>query len=174
MTRHTILDQVLHRFTLESRKFRKFCFTRDDHRLQPREVDPQTLHQYAMFIENLLIHSGKSRYLSKMNQGIEWVASIAGYFDRSVFLVPFREPRQQAASLLSQHNNFSRLSRYESKYLGWIEHHEFGATHLGFFENQEQVRPAFSPENFNYWLEQWKTVTATCRSWRTCTRTSFR
>ncbi len=254
MTRHTLLDQVLHRFALESGRFRKFCFTRecerndrvldrhrenvfitgvarsgstallnalyasddfasttyqlmpfvlapslsgviagipkttvaaterrhcdsimidldsaealdgifwntffprDDHHLQPRKVDPLTLHQYAMFIENILIHSGKSRYLSKMNQGIEWVASIAGYFECSVFLVPFRDPRQQATSLLNQHNNFTRLSRYESKYLGWLEHHEFGATQLGFFENQEHAHPAFTPENFNYWLEQW-------------------
>ncbi len=255
MTRHTIFDQVLHRFTLESHSFRKFCFTRecerndgvsdhhrenvfvsgiarsgsttllnalhasdsfasttyqlmpfvlapslskviagisktvvapterrhhdsikiglnsaealdgifwntyfprDDHHMHPREVEQQTLHQYAMFIENILIHFGKSRYLSKMNQGIEWVASLAGYFDRSNFLVPFRDPRQQAASLLNQHNNFSRLSSYESKYLGWLEHHEFGATHLGFFEHHQQACPAFSPENINYWLEHWK------------------
>ncbi len=255
MTRHTILDQVLHRFTLESSKFRKLCFTRecernnrvfnrhrdnvfiagvarsgstallnalyasdsfasttyrlmpfvlapslssviagitkstvaaterrhrdsikidlnsaealdgifwntyfprDEHHLHPREVGLQTLHNYAMFIENILIHSGKSRYLSKMNQGIEWIESIVDHFDCSVFLVPFRDPRQQASSLLNQHNNFSHLSRYESKYLGWLEHHEFGATHLGFFENHEQVRPTFSPGNINYWLEQWK------------------
>ncbi len=255
MTRHTLLDRLLHRFALESGRFRKFCFTRecerndrvfdrhrenvfitgvarsgstallntlyssggfasttyrlmpfvlapslskviagipktavaaterrhrdsiridldsaealdgifwntyfprDNHHLQPREVDPQSLQGYAMFIENILIHSGKNRYLSKMNQGIEWVASIAGHFDRSVFLVPFRDPLQQASSLLKQHNNFSHLSRYERKYLGWLEHHEFGATQLGFFENQEQARPAFSVENLNYWLEQWK------------------
>ncbi|MCP4232426.1 MAG: sulfotransferase [Aestuariibacter sp.] len=129
---------------------------RHDHHIQPREVELQTLHYYAMFIENLLIHFGKSRYLSKMNQGIEWVASLAGYFDRSVFLVPFRDPVQQAASLLNQHNNFSRLSSYESKYLGWLEHHEFGATHLGFFEHTQRAHPAFSPQDINYWLEQWQ------------------
>ncbi len=255
MTRHTILDQVVHRFMLESHRFRKFCFTRecerndrvsDRHRenvfvagvarsgstallsalhssdsfasttyrlmpfvlapslskviagisktavapterrhhdsinidfnsaealdgifwntyfprdgnyMHPREVEPQTLRQYAMFIENILIHFGKSRYLSKMNQGIEWVANLAVYFDRSVFLLPFRDPRQQAVSLLNQHNNFSCLSRYESKYLGWLEHHEFGTTQLGFFDHHQQTCSVFSPQDINYWLEQWK------------------
>ncbi len=255
MTRHTLLDQVLNRFALESRTFRKFCFTREcerndrafnphrdnvfvagvarsgstallnslyasedfastsyalmpfvlapslsqvigripkkavnpterkhgdnieidlssaealdgifwntflppkDLHLQPREVPPLTLCGYAMFIENILLNSGKNRYLSKMNQSITLIASLACYFDRAVFLVPFRDPLQQASSLLRQHHNFALLSGYEKKYLTWLGHHEFGATHIGFYENHEPSRSAFSPESFNYWLAQWK------------------
>ena len=255
MTQHTFLDQVLNRFALESRTFRKFCFTRecerndrvsDPHRenvfiagvarsgstallnslyasdefastsyalmpfvlapslsnvigripktpvnpserkhgdnieidlnsaealdgifwntflssnslqLQPREVPPQTLHRYAMFIENILLHSGKNRYLSKMNQSITLIASLAAYFDRAVILVPFRDPLQQASSLLRQHHNFALLSGYEKKYMVWLGHHEFGATHIGFYEYHQHSRSDFAPESFNYWLEQWK------------------
>jgi hypothetical protein len=254
MTSHTILDQVLNRFALQSSRFRKFCFTRecerngmalDRHRsnvfiagvarsgstallntlhasgkyasttynlmpfvlgpslscviaripkapvgaierrhgdtiqidsesaealdgvfwstflptgnhLQPREVSQQTLHQYAMFIENILIHSNQDRYLCKMNQGITMLASLAPYFDRSVFLMPFRNPLQQASSLLRQHRNFARISRYEKKYLGWLGHHEFGATHLGFFDNQNESHPVLATDDLNYWLQQWK------------------
>ena len=175
MTGHTILDQVLNRFALQSSRFRKFCFTREcerngmaldrhrsnvfitgvarsgstallntlhasgkyasttynlmpfvlgpslssviaripkasvgaierrhgdtiqidsgsaealdgvfwstflptGHHLQPREVSQQTLDQYAMFIENILIHLNQDRYLCKMNQGITKLLSIS-------------------------------------------------------------------------------------------------
>ena len=60
--------------------------------LAERNVPPAILRQYAMFIENLLLDAGASRYLSKMNQGIDKLESLAVYFERSIFLVPFRDP----------------------------------------------------------------------------------
>ena len=129
-------------------------------RLRPREVPPATLRRYAMFIENLLLDAGASRYLSKMNQGIDKLESLAGYFERSIFLVPFRDPLQQAASLGRQHRNFGRLSGYETRYFGWLGHHEFGALHRAFGAGAAPPGPAHAPGGLNYWLQQWRDVYA--------------
>lgn len=125
-------------------------------RLQPREVPPETLRQYAMFVENLLLDAGASRYLSKMNQGIDKLASLATYFEQSVFLVPFRDPLQQASSLERQHQNFSHLSGYDKKYFGWLGHHEFGTMHRAFRVGGEPTSPAHAASGLNYWLQQWR------------------
>ncbi len=124
-------------------------------RLLPREVPPRVLRSYAMFIENLLTGAGAARYLSKMNQGIDKLASLAAYFDHSTFVLPFRQPLQQASSLLRQDRHFSALSWYEKKYFAWLGHHEFGATHREFFATADPVTPRYDRVSLNYWLAQW-------------------
>lgn len=117
-----------------------------------RNVPESILLKYAQFIENLLVHEGRDRYLGKMNQGIDKIDSLSGYFHRSIFLVPFRDPLQQATSLLRQHRRFSQLSAYEKRYLGWQEHHEFGALHRGFIHQTRSI----DWHTLNYWLGQWR------------------
>ena len=127
-----------------------------DGRLLSRELTADTLRDYAMFIENLLRTSSADRYLCKMNQDITLVESLAGYFRNSIFLVPYRDPLAQSASLLRQHLNFSRLSGYEKTYLQWLGHHEFGMTHRPFHEADTKAQTTFSTDDRNYWLQQWK------------------
>jgi hypothetical protein len=131
---------------------------REEDRILPCDPGEELLRRYAMSIENLLLHSARNRYLSKMNQRIELLPGLALYFERSLFLLPFRDPLQQAASLLRQHRNFARLSAYEADYLGWLGHCEFGATHLGFYESRAQTISKFPIESLDYWLEQWQNV----------------
>ena len=128
---------------------------RQEDRILPFDPGEELLRRYAMFIENLLLHSARDRYLSKMNQRIELLPALAQYFERSLFLLPFRDPLQQAASLLRQQRNFSRLSAYEAEYLRWLGHCEFGATHRGFYESHAQPISKFPIESLDYWLEQW-------------------
>ena len=117
-----------------------------------RNVPKSILLKYAQFIENLLVHESRDRYLGKMNQGIDKLDSLSGYFHRSVFLVPFRDPLQQTASLLRQHRRFSQLSAYEKRYFGWQEHYEFGALHRGFIHQTRSI----DWHTLNYWLQQWR------------------
>ena len=128
---------------------------REEDRILPYDPEEELLRRYAMFIDNLLLHSAGNRYLSKMNQHIELLPALALYFERSLFLLPFRDPLQQAASLLRQHRNFARLSAYEAEYLRWLGHCEFGATHLGFYESSAQEISKFPVDCLDYWLEQW-------------------
>ena len=125
-------------------------------RIEPRQVPAEILREYAMFIENLLLDAGAGRYLSKMNQGIDKLASLAGYFAQSVFLLPYREPLQQASSLRRQHQRFGRLSGYEKKYFGWLGHHEFPALHRRFDFEPTAVAALDETSDLNYWLRQWR------------------
>ena len=120
--------------------------------VQIQEVPGPIINRYAQFIENLLAHENRERYLSKMNQGIGKLESLSQYFENSVFLIPYRDPLQQAASLLRQHRRFSRLSGYQRRYLGWQGHHEFGALHRGFLKPTRSI----DWHTLNYWLDQWQ------------------
>ena len=53
-----------------------------------------------------------------MNQGIDRIAALAEYFERALILVPFREPRFQAASLLRQ-SGFTDVSDILGGYGAW-------------------------------------------------------
>lgn len=125
-------------------------------RIEAREVPAATLREYAMFIDNLLLDAQAGRYLSKMNQGIDKIAALAAYFERSVFLVPFRDPLQQAASLQRQHRRFAHLSAYEKKYFAWLGHHEFGALHRRFCPDPAAPDEDRAADDINYWLRQWR------------------
>ena len=129
-------------------------------RICPRDLPPELLERYAMFVENLLRHEQRQRYLSKTNQGIDKIAAIASGFPNSIVLVPFRDPQQQAASLCRQHRNFGSLDAYETRYLFWLDHHEFGSTHRPFVESENAEIPRGDPGQVDYWLEQWYTIYA--------------
>ncbi|MDJ0778746.1 MAG: sulfotransferase [Gammaproteobacteria bacterium] len=122
---------------------------------RPRAVPGELLRQYACFIENLLAAYGGERYLAKMNQSIDKLAALASYFQRSLFLVPFRQPLAQAGSLLRQQQNFARLSWYERRYFGWLEHHEFGALHRPFVAGEAPAPAIDDLDRLDYWLRRW-------------------
>ena len=124
--------------------------------IQPHDVNDDLLRDYARFIENLLHQREQARYLGKMNHGIARLAALAGYFHRSLFLVPFRDPLQQALSLCRQHENFTRVDAYEARYLAWLEHYEFGRVHRSFVDTPGTGRNPYSPTSVNYWLQEWR------------------
>ena len=73
----------------------------------------------------------------------------------SKILIPFRNPIQQAYSLLSQHQKFivsAKNDKFVSDYMRWIGHTEFGPNYIPihnknlFFEDYMDI---------NHWLEQW-------------------
>lgn len=82
------------------------------------------------------------RYLSKNNLNIARIDWLRAAFPDARFVVPFREPRQHAASLLRQHRNFlaqHRQDPFVREYMAAIGHFDFG----------ENLRPV----NFNGWLD---------------------
>ncbi len=99
------------------------------------------------------------RYLSKNNLNIARIDLLASNFPDAVFIVPFREPLQHAASLLHQHINFleiHRRDRFARDYMAGIGHYDFG----------ENLRPvdfggwldranSSDPTTLSFWLEYW-------------------
>ena len=115
-----------------------------------KEIDLE-LENYT---NSILEKYKKKRYLSKNNNIFRKLNLIKKKFQKSFFLIPFRNPENQSYSLYKQHLNFIELhkrNKFSLKYMSDLGHFEFGKNH----------KPWFQPINFkdaldiNYWLEQW-------------------
>ena len=106
------------------------------------------------YISLILFSYGKFRYLSKNNNNFRRINLIKEIFPNSIFLLPIREPLQQAYSLYSQHLNFTELQKNNTfilKYMNFLGHNEFGLNHHYWFKPVKHKNLL----NINYWLEQW-------------------
>lgn len=102
------------------------------------------------------------RYLSKNNMNVARLAAPPSPMRDGLFLVPFREPVQQAASLLRQHERFTAIHRespFTREYMAAIGHHEFG-DELKPLDVGGWLEGAPPPGELGFWLRYW---TATYR-----------
>ncbi len=100
-----------------------------------------------------------ARYLSKNNLNIARAGLLHRLFPDSTIVVPFREPMQQAASLLAQHRNFLSIHRedpFASEYMRSIGHFDFGQNLRPIdFDRWLDKRSGQDPEHLAFWLEYW-------------------
>ncbi|WP_076411297.1 sulfotransferase [Shewanella sp. UCD-KL12] len=100
-----------------------------------------------------------SRYISKNNANIARTKVISSLYPDSIILVPFRDPFEQAISLLRQHNHFSTLHRdshFSKIYMKSIGHYEFGALHKPIaFPKLKRFIGGHQFSELNYWLAYW-------------------
>jgi len=120
--------------------------------LRPYTPDADAIAGYKDLIRLILRKTGRSRYLAKNNNLILRLGPLAEAMPEAVFLVPLRAPLAHAASLLRQHEIFSTSDRFTRDYMGWLGHHEFGATHLPF---RFEPIPAGDPAMLDRWLDTW-------------------
>jgi hypothetical protein len=106
------------------------------------------------YIKLILKKYNRKKYLSKNNNNYLRFDKLSQAFPKSKFIVPFRDPLQQANSLLKQHLSFLKIqkeNRFALEYMNSLGHFEFGQNH----------KPWATPlkykdkESINYWLEQW-------------------
>ena len=86
--------------------------------------------------------NGATRYLSKNNLNIARLAAPPAPLREGTFVIPFRDPLQQAASMKRQHERFLEIHEEDDfvrEYMEAIGHHEFGK--------------GLKPVNFNGWLD---------------------
>lgn len=130
------------------------------HSLVPMKASKEVTRDFIKYIAAIIQKQNTlkyHRYLSKNNNNILRLQSIAAAFPNAALMIPFRSPLQHAYSLLQQHKKFKKRhegSRFEAKYMNWLVHHEFGSNHKPFVfeENQQQSSDALS---LVYWLELW-------------------
>jgi hypothetical protein len=82
------------------------------------------------------------RYISKNNGNVARISWLARAFPEAVFVIPFRDVAEQAASLLRQHTNFLDIhakDAFARDYMAGIGHFDFG-------EN-------FRPIDFEGWID---------------------
>ena len=115
------------------------------------------LADFQRYISLIVKDSPGKRYLSKNNNNILRLHSLVSAFPQAIILIPFREPLQQAYSLLRQHRRFCREQEtdpFVKKYMAWLVHHEFGIDHRPFqFEGEEPL--SGDPLELEYWLRVW-------------------
>jgi hypothetical protein len=122
-------------------------------RLVPHVPDEELFAGYRDLIRLVLRRTSKTRYLSKNNNHLLRLESLAKAFPDSVILVPIRDPIEHARSLLNQHKRFIGSDPFTRAYMGWLGHHEFGDTHRPFaWDGAAVVGDALG---LDYWLAQW-------------------
>ncbi len=102
------------------------------------------------------------RYLAKNNADVARVPAIWTALPDATLVVPFRDPVQQAASLLRQHERFLLLHRRDAflrRYMAAIGHFEFGANLRPIdFDGRfgaSGVDPREQALQLAFWLESW-------------------
>ena len=101
--------------------------------------------------------SGPLRYLSKNNLNIARLAAPPAPLQEGTFLIPFRDPVQQAASMRRQHERFLQLHAEDDfvrEYMEAIGHHEFGKG-LRPVDFGNWLADAPSPDRLSFWLRYW-------------------
>lgn len=130
-------------------------------RLKVTEVGEDVYRKYRIYQDLLHNESGTERtlYLAKNNNFILRYSELRQYDENFVLLILFRDPLQQAFSLLNQHMRYQKLQGEDSfvaEYMNWLGHYEFGGNHK-YFDFGNFISPVehFNPNTIDYWLVIW-------------------
>lgn len=96
---------------------------------------------YRAHIQKLLAVSRRQRYVAKNNYLVTRLEYLLKLFPDARFVIPIRNPRQQVASLVKQHQLFSRLNaedRRVSRQLQLSGHFEFGPLRRPIIVNEDR------------------------------------
>lgn len=130
-------------------------------RLKVTEVGEDVYRKYRIYQDLLHNESGNREtfYLAKNNNFILRYPELRKYDENFVLLILFRDPLQQAFSLLTQHVRYQKLQREDSfvtEYMDWLGHYEFGGNHK-YFDFGNFIRPLehIGQNTIDYWLVIW-------------------
>jgi len=128
--------------------------------LAPVPPEGETLESFRLFARLVQLRYGRSRYLSKNNNNVLRLPGLVSAFPDAVLIHPFREPLQQAASLLNQHRRACVTQTddpFRRKFMTWLGHREFGLDQRPFLFADAPARDG-DRESINYWLQAWISV----------------
>lgn len=122
----------------------------------------ESIRKFKIFVQLITLKYNKTRYLSKNNQNIKRLELISNIYPSSIIFIPYRNPIQQAYSLLQQHKKFNEYAykdKFVSDYMKWIGHTEFGPNYIPLNNKDLSYK---NDLNVNHWLEQWYLVYKNC------------
>jgi len=111
-----------------------------------------------LFRDKLMGNVHRTRYISKNNLNISRVSYITQLFPSATILIPFRQPLQQAISLLIQHKNFTqqhKKDKFTQSYMADIGHFDFGQNLKPINFDNWFYQCKSQPDTLNFWLEYW-------------------
>jgi len=100
----------------------------------------------------------RTRYISKNNLNINRIHYLSQLFPSATVLIPFRQPLQQAISLLKQHQNFTQQhnkDHFSQSYMAHLGHFDFGENLKPVNFNHWYDQCKYKPDTLNFWLEYW-------------------
>lgn len=127
-------------------------------------IDAEGLQDYRRYVGNIISAAGQPyrRYIAKNNNNVLRIGSIRSAFADAIIIVPFRNPVQQANSLLRQHRQFLKSHAQDAfalEYMNWLGHFEFGGNMKPFLTTPA-IRPQSKSETLTleYWIRYWGSV----------------
>ncbi len=129
--------------------------------IKSHSLDKKLFDKYNKFRR---LCAGDKIYLAKNNNHLLRAEAIHEYDlklgNDTVTIIPFRDPYDQAKSLLKQHVLLSGLQNDEDftlDYMDFLVHHEFGLHHkMVQFDSAKKVKLNSKDTNsIDYWLEFW-------------------
>ena len=136
-----------------------------EHYIRPDGLSPvpprgATIAAFADYVRLLQLRYDRPRYLSKNNNNVLRLPALLAAFPDAHLVHPFRDPLQQAASLLNQHRRASALAAldpFRARFMRWLGHHEFGAERRRFLLPGGPAS-GDDPDHVDYWLKTWIAV----------------
>ena len=143
--------------------WKTFCsYSKDDRSLSAEPPSETVLESFATFRRTVCSSTAVQplRYLSKNNNNVLRIRHLAAQ-SRAIVLVPYREPRECAASMYRQHLRFSEIQRrqpFAREYMSLLMHHEFGLDCRALFPAVRYMTSGLSPDHPDYWLDYWSAM----------------
>lgn len=122
-------------------------------RLVRMKADADLITHFRNYVALIAKRYNRPRYLSKNNNNVVRLESVAEAFPQATIIIPFRDPLQQAHSLLLQHRRFSAADDFTASYMTWLAHHEFGRGQRPF--SFSPTTPKHDPGLLDYWVWLW-------------------
>jgi hypothetical protein len=136
-----------------------------EHYIRPDGLSPvpprgATIAAFADYVRLVQLRCDRPRYLSKNNNNVLRLPALLAAFPDAYLVHPFRDPLQQAASLLNQHRRASALAAldpFRARFMRWLGQHEFGADRRRFLLPGGPAS-GDDPGHVDYWLKTWIAV----------------
>lgn len=128
--------------------------------LQPVMPQCETIAAFADYARLVQLRYDRPRYLSKNNNNVLRLPALLAAFPDALLVHPFRDPVQQAASLLAQHRSACALAKadpFRTRFMAWLGHHEFGADRRPFLLPGGPTQ-ADDPDHIDHWVKSWISV----------------
>lgn len=116
----------------------------------------KTIENFKKYLFLVTLKEKKKIYLSKNNNNVEKIDILSDSLENKFILILFRNPINQAFSLLNQHINFTKLQLEDPfvlEYMNLLSHNEFGLNHKPLFD--KNFKSNFDKNDINYWLDYW-------------------
>ena len=125
----------------------------------PEQAKPDFDAYFKQHLRKIIALSApEHRYVSKNNLNICRLPYLRRLFPDAHLVVPFRQPLQQATSLLYQHLNFidrHKDDKFARDYMAALGHFDFGDNLKPVDFGGWSGRNEYQPETINYWLSYW-------------------